>query len=57
MFKFLFNMFTTHCCAPGCDEKGTEFPHGIPCCEKHYHPNECLVWLGDDCDCGKESDG
>jgi len=49
-FGFLRDMFTAKCI---CGAKATEFPHGIPCCEEHACEVECLSWLGDACDCGK----
>lgn len=52
--SFLKNMFTATCMAPGRGNKATNFPHGVPCCDKHYHYPECSSWLGYDCDCGKE---
>lgn len=52
--NFMLSMFTDTCMAPGCDKEATSHPHGIPCCDEHYHPSDCSVWLGEDCDCGKE---
>ena len=40
--------------APDCVNKGTNYPHGIPCCNDHAHDIECVSWVGEDCTCGKE---
>ena len=52
MLKFIYNMLAAKCIL--CGEKATQFPHGIPCCEKHACEGDCSSWLGYECDCGKE---
>lgn len=44
------NFFRGRCV---CGERATAYPHGIPCCDEHYHDAECLSWLDEDdeCDC------
>lgn len=49
--KSLKNILTATC---GCGKKATQFPHGVPCCDDCAHEPDCLIWLGDDCTCGKD---
>lgn len=51
LLRFIKDMLTNKC---RCGEKATNWTHGIPCCDKCNHEVECLSWLGDECDCGKE---
>jgi hypothetical protein len=53
--SFIFNMLTSTCMAPNCTIKAKNYPHGIPCCDEHYHEGDCACWVGGDCDCGKEA--
>jgi hypothetical protein len=54
MLDFIIKMFTSRCMEPSCTNKGTNYPHGIPCCDEHYHESDCGVWVNMDCDCRTE---
>jgi len=54
IMRFIINMMMSRCMEPDCTNKGTNYPHGIPCCDDHFHEGDCGVWLDGDCDCGKE---